>query len=196
MEYNRLKYGEDEAHWYPAELGKRVNERNVNSIQPPFLALQISNSFGRSKKVEKDSVCMRQFRICHAATSKSFTHKKFTSKDLESPNRRTLEDTTRAFCYNKEKRISNLSGLGFGSSRLGLLTLVLRSRGGLLLGLVLLGASLALVAIRRSPQGQIVTQELHDQGAVTVALFGEGVQLSNGIIERLLGEVASTVGRV
>jgi len=89
-----------------------------------------------------------------------------------------------------------LSGLGFGSSRLGLLTLVLRSRGGLLLGLVLLGASLALVAIRRSPQGQIVTQELHDQGAVTVALFGEGVQLSNGIIERLLGEVASTVGRV
>lgn len=125
--------------------------------------------------------------------------KKFTSKDLESPNRRTLEDTTRAFCYNKEKRISNLprlSGLGFGSSRLGLLTLVLRSRGGLLLGLVLLGATLGLVAVRRSPQGQVVTQKLHDQGAVTVALFGEGVELSNGVIERLLGKVASTVGRV
>lgn len=97
---------------------------------------------------------------------------------------------------NEPPTYLDLSGLGFGSSRLGLLTLVLRSRSGLLLGLVLLGASLALVAVRRRPQGQVVTQELHDQGAVTVALFGEGVELSNGVIERLLGKVASTVGRV
>lgn len=102
------------------------------------------------------------------------------------------------FATTKKKRISKLPLLGFGGSSLGLLTLVLRSRGGLILGLVLLrtGASLGLVAVRRSPQGQVVTQELHDQGAVTIALLGEGVELSNSVIERLLGEVASTVGRV
>ena len=89
--------------------------------------------------------------------------------------------------------------LGLGSGRLGLLRLVLRSRGGgLLFGLVLRLVLLAslLVAVRRGPQGQVVTQELHDQGAVTVAFLGERVKLSNSVIERLLGKVASTVGRV
>lgn len=92
------------------------------------------------------------------------------------------------------------SALGFGSGRLGLLGLVLGSRsGGLLFRLVLrlvLLAGLGVVAVRRGPQGQVVTQELHDQGAVTVAFLGERVKLSNSVIERLLGKVASTVGRV
>jgi hypothetical protein len=37
---------------------------------------------------------------------------------------------------------------------------------------------------------------LHDQSAVAVALLGEGVELGNGIVEGLLGEVACTVGGV
>lgn len=37
---------------------------------------------------------------------------------------------------------------------------------------------------------------MHDQGAVAVALLGERVKLGNSVIEGLLGEVASTVGRV
>ena len=90
--------------------------------------------------------------------------------------------------------------LGLGGGSLGLLRLVLSSRsGGLLFGLVLrlvLLSSLGLVAVGRGPQGQVVTQELHDQGAVTVAFLGERVKLSNSVIERLLGKVASTVGRV
>ena len=90
--------------------------------------------------------------------------------------------------------------LGLGGGSLGLLRLVLSSRsGGLLFGLVLrlvLLASFALVAVGRGPQGQVVTQELHDQGAVTVAFLGERVELGNSVIERLLGKVASTVRRI
>ena len=37
----------------------------------------------------------------------------------------------------------------------------------------------------RGPQGEIVTQQLHDEGAVLVAVLVEGVQLSNGIVKRL-----------
>jgi hypothetical protein len=60
---------------------------------------------------------------------------------------------------------------------------------------------------------QVVPQELHDEGGVLVALLGEGVELcvvlahasrpivatsltSNGIVESLLGQLASLVGRV
>ena len=37
----------------------------------------------------------------------------------------------------------------------------------------------------RGPQGQIVPQQLHDQGAVLVAVLVESVQLGNGIIKCL-----------
>ena len=37
----------------------------------------------------------------------------------------------------------------------------------------------------RGPQGQIVSQQLHDQGAVLVAVLVQSVQLSNGIIKCL-----------
>jgi hypothetical protein len=43
---------------------------------------------------------------------------------------------------------------------------------------------------------EVVTEELHDEGAVTVRLLGERVELGNGIVEGLLREVASPVGAV
>jgi hypothetical protein len=61
--------------------------------------------------------------------------------------------------------------------------------------LVLLrGSLLNVVAIARGPQGKVVTEKLHDEGRVPVALFAQGVELSNSIVEGLLGKVASTVG--
>lgn len=78
-------------------------------------------------------------------------------------------------------------GLGRGRRVLGGL--------GLLLGCVGSG-TLALVAVRRRPESQVVTEQLHDERAVAVRLLRERVELGNGVIEGLLGEVASTVGRV
>jgi len=43
---------------------------------------------------------------------------------------------------------------------------------------------------------EVVTEELHDEGRVLVALLAEGVELGNGVVEGGLGEVASLVGRV
>ena len=43
---------------------------------------------------------------------------------------------------------------------------------------------------------EVVTEELHDEGRVLVALLAEGVELGNGVVEGSLGEVASLVGRV
>ena len=43
---------------------------------------------------------------------------------------------------------------------------------------------------------QVVSQQLHDQCRVLVAFFAEGVELSNGIVESLLSQVARLVGRV
>ena len=66
----------------------------------------------------------------------------------------------------------------------------------LLLGSILSGSSLSIATVRRSPEGQVVTQQLHDQGAVTVRLLRQRVKLGNGIVESLLGQVASPVRRV
>lgn len=83
---------------------------------------------------------------------------------------------------------------------LGLLGLLFGSRGGssLLLGFLLLGDGTlgTLVTVRRGPEGEVVAQELHDEGAVAVALLGEGVKLGNGVVKGLLGKMAGTVGRV
>lgn len=92
-------------------------------------------------------------------------------------------------------RLGSLSRLGLFFTSLALFSSRSRTRR-LLLWLVLLGSTLGLVAFRRSPQGQVVTQELHDQSAVPVAFLGQRVELSNRVIERLLGQVAGTVGRV
>ena len=62
----------------------------------------------------------------------------------------------------------------------------------------------------RGPQGKVVTEKLHDKGRVPrdqrfspaimrhslVGLLRKGVELGDGIVEGLLGEVASTVGAV
>lgn len=93
-----------------------------------------------------------------------------------------------------------LSPLRRSLDRLGLLGLLLggRSGSGLLLGLLLLGDDTlgALGTVGRGPEGEVVAQELHDEGAVAVALLGERVKLGNGVVKGLLGEVACAVGRV
>jgi len=61
------------------------------------------------------------------------------------------------------------------------------------LAVVLLVISAALHV--RSPEGQVITKELHDESAVLVAVLGEGVKISDGIIESLLGKTACAVGR-
>ena len=54
---------------------------------------------------------------------------------------------------------------------------------------------LALLHIR-GPQRQVVSQELHDERRVLVRLLPESVELRDGLVEGLLGEVAGTLGRV
>ena len=43
---------------------------------------------------------------------------------------------------------------------------------------------------------QVVSQQLHDQCRVLVALLAESVKFGDGIIESLLGEMASLIGGV
>jgi hypothetical protein len=43
----------------------------------------------------------------------------------------------------------------------------------------------------RRPEGQVVPQELHDQGAVFVGLLSKGVQLRNSFIKSLQTRVGS-----
>jgi hypothetical protein len=92
------------------------------------------------------------------------------------------------------RRLSSLglSGGGGGSRGrlLGSLSRLLRLLGSF--G----GSSLGLIAIGRRPQSEIVAQELHDEGAVAVRLLGERIELGDGIVKRLLGQMAGTVRRV
>jgi hypothetical protein len=94
---------------------------------------------------------------------------------------------------NRFERSQQLTGRG-------LFSLLLDGGGLLSLGLsrlvLLRGSLLDVVAVARGPQGQVVTEKLHDEGGVPVALFAQGVELSNSVVEGLLGEVASAVGRV
>ena len=46
------------------------------------------------------------------------------------------------------------------------------------------------------PQGQVVTEQLHNQRAVLVRFLGKRIQFSDGIVESLLGQLASTIRRV
>lgn len=98
-------------------------------------------------------------------------------------------------------QLHRTSGKKLGSSggsllSLGLLGGLLSLGGG---GLVLLGgigAGIGLGGVRRGPEGEVVAQQLHDEGAVAVRLLGQGVELGDGVVKGLLGKVASTVGRV
>lgn len=89
-----------------------------------------------------------------------------------------------------------MSRLGLGGGGRSLLCLLLLLSGLLLLLRGLGGGTLTLGVVGRRPQGKVVTEELHDESAVTVRLLGQGVELSDSVIEGLLGQVASTVGRV
>ena len=46
------------------------------------------------------------------------------------------------------------------------------------------------------PKRQVISEELHDQRRILVALLGECVEFGNRIVKRLLGKVARTVRRV
>ena len=56
--------------------------------------------------------------------------------------------------------------------------------------------SFGFAAIRRSPKGEVVAEELHDQRAVPVRFLRQGVEFSNRIIESLLGKMAGAIRRV
>lgn len=59
-----------------------------------------------------------------------------------------------------------------------------------------LGAALAaLLSVLHvtGPQREVVAQQLHDEGAVLVALLSQCVQLSNRLVKRLLGQVAGAL---
>ena len=68
--------------------------------------------------------------------------------------------------------------------------------GGLFTLLLCFARALTFTAFRGSPKGKIVAQKLHDKRAVPVGLFGQRIELGNGIIKCLLREVASALGRV
>mmetsp|Transcript_19863 Transcript_19863/g.63931 ORF Transcript_19863/g.63931 Transcript_19863/m.63931 type:complete len:243 (+) Transcript_19863:150-878(+) len=51
-----------------------------------------------------------------------------------------------------------------------------------------------LVGVVRGPEGEVVPEELHDQGGVLIALFAEGVEFGDGVVEGLFGDVAGSVG--
>ena len=60
-------------------------------------------------------------------------------------------------------------------------------------GVTLLGlggiAGVSVVAGRvRRPEGEVVSEQLHDKRRVLVAVFVEGVELSDGFVERLKRE--------
>jgi hypothetical protein len=57
----------------------------------------------------------------------------------------------------------------------------------------LAGGSVGLPAVRRGPESEVVAQELHDKRAVAVGLLAEAVELRDGVVEGLLGEVAGAV---
>jgi len=59
-----------------------------------------------------------------------------------------------------------------------------------------LGPVLAIPGGVRGPQGQVVSKQLHDQCAVLVTVFIEGIQLCDGVIKCLLGELTRLVWAV
>lgn len=98
------------------------------------------------------------------------------------------------YCRRSKDKRSPLR-LGCGLLSLGLLSLGFLCGRLLLLGSIG-GSRLGLTVVGRGPQGEVVPEQLHDKGAVTVGLLRQGVELSDGVIEGLLGKVAGTIGGV
>jgi hypothetical protein len=138
-------------------------------------------------------------RLVYSSSCNAFWDINSFRRSVELPaTRRT--PSQRGVCANKDvwngqvhfvmlEQIS-LRGLGLGLlDRLG-------SLGLLSLGGVRGGGGLRVVTIGRGPEGEVVAEELHDEGAVAVRLFGERVKLGNGVVKGLLGKVACAVRRV
>lgn len=87
-------------------------------------------------------------------------------------------------------------GLRWGGCRLRLVFPARRGLLGLSCRLTTSWGGLSLAAIGRSPQSQVVTEELHDQSAITIRLLRERVEFCNSIVKSLLGQVAGSVRRV
>ena len=51
----------------------------------------------------------------------------------------------------------------------------------------------SLLLIVRGPKGKVVTEQLHDESRVLVALLVERVELGDGVVEGLLGQLARGV---
>lgn len=65
--------------------------------------------------------------------------------------------------------------------------------------LEILDLDITLIALLRligGPQGEVVSEQLHDEGRILIRLFRQRVQLCNRVVERLLGQMTSSVGRV
>ena len=52
---------------------------------------------------------------------------------------------------------------------------------------------LGIATVRGGPEGEVVAEELHNECAVTVRLLGQRIELSNSIVECLLGKMTCTV---
>lgn len=63
-----------------------------------------------------------------------------------------------------------------------------------LLGLVLILILVSVSGDVGGPEGEVITEELHDDGRVLVRVLREVVELGDGIVESLLGELAGLVG--
>jgi hypothetical protein len=55
-------------------------------------------------------------------------------------------------------------------------------------------ALLSILALVLGPECQIVSQKLHDERAVLVVLLLDTVQVSNGSVKRVLGNIDGIVG--
>jgi hypothetical protein len=86
-------------------------------------------------------------------------------------------------------------GIGLGGLCRGGRRSSSRGSGSLSLGGLCL-SGFTVIAVGRGPEREVVTQQLHDQSAVAVRLLAKRVKLGNGIVERLLGEMACSVRRV
>lgn len=48
----------------------------------------------------------------------------------------------------------------------------------------------------RRPEGKVIPQKLHDQSGILVTLLAEGIQLGDGVVEGLFGEMAGPIRTV
>jgi len=106
---------------------------------------------------------------------------------LQSDGRMPVKNSCSLDPNDKRLAANPLLSLGlFGRGR--------GSLGGLgLLGLALWGAFSSIVGLGGSPESEVVTEKLHDESGILVALLGKGIELGDGVVKRLLGKMASLI---